>query len=175
MADSVTQRSTAIRSPGESGPAPARAQRSPSPIAAPPRDDPDDEVTSDTLFAFIGGASRTGEWTPPERLQVVAVMGGVDLDFRRALLAPGLSEVRIFALLGGVTITVPKGLRIEVTATAILGGVEQRPLAGGSEEAPASTSSSATAAAARTETPDRESLVLVSGVAIMGGITIRVD
>ncbi|HYC15406.1 MAG TPA: LiaF domain-containing protein [Stellaceae bacterium] len=184
MADSPTPRSTAGISPAESRSTPERGQR-PASADSIGREDLDDEVSSDTLIAFIGGASRSGEWTPPERLQVVAVMGGVDLDFRRALLAPGLSEVRVFALMGGVTITVPKDLPIEVTATAILGGVDQGPLKGGSAGPSASSGSpgstggfSASAAAAdapRNAATERRSLVMVSGVAIMSGITIRVD
>jgi len=182
MADSLTPRSTTGISPAESRSTQERGQRPASSIDGVGRDDLDDEVSSDTLVAFIGGASRSGEWTPPERLQVVAVMGGVDLDFRRALLAPGLSEVRVFALMGGVTITVPKDLPIEVTATAILGGIDQGPLKGGSAGSSASSGSpggfSASPVAAdapRSATEERRSLVMVSGVAIMSGITIRVD
>jgi len=129
-----------------------------------------DDLVTETAFAILGGAKRTGEWTPPELLHVVAVMGGVELDFRRALLGGGVVEVRIFAVMGGVTITVPRNLELEVTATAILGGVDQRSRAA-TDVNPPQTVAPCSAPAA----DDPRPLLLISGVAIMGGITIRVD
>jgi len=133
-----------------------------------------DEPESETLLAILGGARRSGEWAPPELLHVVAIMGGVELDFRRALLTPGMTEVHVFAVMGGVTITVPRELDVEVTASAFLGGVGQQSLTtdGGAVDAPRAA---APDLPRRDAAPERRALLVVSGVAVMGGINIRVD
>jgi len=76
-------------------------------------------------LAVMGGASRKGEWSPPHRLNALAVMGGIELDFRDARLAPGETQVTVVALLGGVEIVVPPGLPVTVRGLGILGAVDQ--------------------------------------------------
>ena len=51
-------------------------------------------------------------------------MGGLDLDFREALMPPGTSVINIFCMMGGVDIKVPPGLRVENRGFAIMGGFE---------------------------------------------------
>ena len=51
-------------------------------------------------------------------------MGGAELDFREAALAPGVTEVKVFSLLGGVEVIVPPGLNVECRGIALLGGFE---------------------------------------------------
>jgi hypothetical protein len=130
-----------------------------------------DDLQRETLLAILGGAKRTGKWTPPELLQTIVILGGVELDFRRALLAPGLSEVRLFALMGGVTITIPRDVDVEVTATAVLGGVDQKSPGDGR---PGEAGDDRAAGPSPAATGERRPLVLISGIAIMGGIDIRV-
>jgi hypothetical protein len=77
-----------------------------------------------TLVAFMGGVSRSGAWISARQLQVVAIMGGVDLDFRDAQLGPGVTEIVVLALMGGVHITVPPGLAVEVEGMGIMGGFD---------------------------------------------------
>jgi hypothetical protein len=127
----------------------------------------DDDLEHETLLAILGGAKRTGEWTPPELLHTIAIMGGVELDFRGAVLAPGLTEVRIFALMGGVTITIPRDVDVEVTATAVMGGVDQKsaqPGEGGDDRGPRPSPAAP---------GERRPLIVISGIAIMGGIDVR--
>jgi hypothetical protein len=76
-------------------------------------------------LAVLGGASRKGEWLAPRRLNGLALMGGIDLDFRDARLAPGETQVTVVALMGGVKITVPPGLPVTVRGLGLLGGVDQ--------------------------------------------------
>jgi hypothetical protein len=132
-----------------------------------------EEPESETLLAILGGARRSGEWTPPELLHVIAIMGGVELDFRRALLAPGMTEVHVFAVMGGVTLTIPRELDVEVTASALLGGVGQQSSStdGVAVDAPWSAADLPRQEAG----PEPRRLLVVSGMAVMGGITIRVD
>lgn len=72
--------------------------------------------------ALMGGVSRQSRWA--RKNTVVAVMGGVDLDFREAVLGPGVTEVRVYALWGGVDVIVPPGLNVEVNGLAIMGGFD---------------------------------------------------
>lgn len=107
-----------------------------------------------SLVAVMGGAVRKGHWTPPRRLRVVAVLGGAELDFREAALAPGVTEVYITAVMGGVNIIVPPQLAVEMEGVAVMGGFEH------SERAPV--------------TPDPERPVLhVRGFALWGGVQIE--
>ena len=76
-------------------------------------------------LALMGGNSRKGEWSPPRQLNAVAVMGGVELDFRDARLAAGETHVTAVAVMGGIEITVPPGLPVTVRGFGILGGVDQ--------------------------------------------------
>lgn len=107
-----------------------------------------------TLAAVLGGTTRVGRWTPPRRLRVIAIMGGVELDFREATLHPGVTEVVITAVMGGVSITVPPQLAVEMDGMAIMGGFAH------SERAPAQ------------HDPDRP-VLRVRGVAVMGGVDIK--
>jgi hypothetical protein len=108
---------------------------------------------NDSLLAIFAGVERRGPWTLPRHLQVVAVMGGVILDFREALLSPGVTEIHIVALMGGVQITVPPNLAVEVSGTAVMGGFSH---------------------VERTQVqPDPDQpLLRVHGLAIMGGVEV---
>ena len=76
------------------------------------------------MIAVCGGASRKGRWVPARRNTAVGVMGGVQLDFREAMLGPGVTEVTVFACLGGVEIIVPPEMAVEVDGIAIMGGFD---------------------------------------------------
>ena len=76
------------------------------------------------MVAFFSGTRRAGTWTCARKLRVVAVMGGVELDFREARLGPGVTEVRVMALMGGVQIIVPPGLAVEAEGIGLMGGFE---------------------------------------------------
>lgn len=116
--------------------------------------DPTSRRAEQTLAAVLGGTTRHGHWTPPQRLRVVAVMGGVELDFREAALAPGVTEIHATVFMGGVSIIVPPQLAVEMDGVAIMGGFAH------TERAPAQRD------------PDRP-VLRVTGVAVMGGVDIR--
>jgi len=78
------------------------------------------------MVAALGGVERKGRWIPARQNYAVAVMGGIQLDFREALLPPGETEVWIFTVMGGAEIIVPPGLTVESDGVAILGGFEHR-------------------------------------------------
>lgn len=105
-------------------------------------------------LALLGGASRKGEWSPPRRLNAVAVMGGIVLDFRDAQLAPGETRVTVVALMGGVEVIVPPGLPVTVRGLGILGAVDQEEQAAG---------------AVGPDTPH----LRVTALACMGGVEVK--
>ncbi len=76
------------------------------------------------MVAALGGVERRGRWIPARENFAVAVMGGIEMDFREALLPPGVTEVWLFTLMGGAEILVPPGLAVESDGVAILGGFE---------------------------------------------------
>ena len=76
------------------------------------------------VLSILGGIQRRGTWRVPKKLRVIAVMGGVDLDFREAEFGPGVTEVKVTSVIGGVAIIVPPHLRVECDGRAILGVFE---------------------------------------------------
>jgi hypothetical protein len=107
------------------------------------------------MVAALGGVERKGRWIPARQNYAVAVMGGVNLDFREALLPPGETDVWIFTVMGGAEIIVPPGLTVESDGVAILGGFEHR------EDALAR--------------PDPDAPVLrVRGLAVLGGVEVSI-
>lgn len=79
-----------------------------------------------TVISVMGGNARKGRWIPSRQINCVAFWGGVELDFREALMGPGTTEVNVFAVMGGVEILVPPGLYVESAGLAVMGGFENR-------------------------------------------------
>lgn len=117
--------------------------------------DPASVRDTQVAVAIMSGNSRKGSWTPPRHLYAVAVMGGLELDFREARLPPGETEVTIFSLMGGADIIVPPGLPVRGNVVAIMGGFEQV------DQAPENLP------------PDAPSLK-VNGFVLMGGVDMTV-
>jgi hypothetical protein len=107
-----------------------------------------------SLIAVMSGTERKGSWRPARQIHALAVWGGLDLDFREAQFAPGVTELNVLAVMGGVDITVPPGLRVECEGFGLLGGFDGLDQQGDPHD------------------PDRPTL-RVRGVAVMGGIDIK--
>jgi hypothetical protein len=75
-------------------------------------------------IAVLSGSDRTGSWVVPQKLTTIAVMGGAELDFREARFGPGVTEVTILVVCGGVDVIVPPGLTVETTGFGLLGGFD---------------------------------------------------
>lgn len=105
------------------------------------------------LMAVLSGTSRRGSWHPPEHLVVVAGMGGAELDFRDAVLAAPRTRITALAIMGGVDIIVPPGVRVEMGGVALLGGFDYD--AGEPEPVPS-------------DAP----VIRVDGLALMGGVSV---
>jgi hypothetical protein len=72
------------------------------------------------IIAVMGGAARKGRWRPPRRTNVVTLMGGAEIDLREAELADDV-VITAVAVMGGVGITVPEGVSVELSGFALMG------------------------------------------------------
>lgn len=77
------------------------------------------------IIGIMGGAEKKGVWTPAKQIYVVAFMGGAELDFREARFGPGVTEVIVFAVMGGAEIIVPPGVHVDMNGLAVMGGFSQ--------------------------------------------------
>jgi hypothetical protein len=111
------------------------------------------ERDRDTLYAIFGGIDRRGAWTVPRRMKIVAIMGGAHLDLREARFPPGVLELDVTAVMGGIEIIVPPGLAVQMHGSAIMGGFADV------DRAPAN--------------PDPDApLLRVRGLTMMGGVNV---
>lgn len=75
------------------------------------------------LVAVMSGAALAGRVRLGSVLHVLAVMGGVEIDLRDAELVDGELTIRVFALMGGVSLVVPPGIDVDVhDVIAFMGG-----------------------------------------------------
>lgn len=105
------------------------------------------------VVAIMGGATRRGRWTPARTNFAFALMGGAELDFREAALPPGVTEVQVLTVMGGVEIIVPPGVNVESHGIGIMGGFDSTEDQDYDPEAPT---------------------LRVAGLALMGGVEIKV-
>lgn len=134
--------------PAGQGPVPATK---PEALPMAPRHTKEREV----VIAVMGGSGRKGRWTPARRNVAVAFWGGAELDFREAVMAPGVTELQLYTMWGGVEVVVPPWLNVESHGIALMGGFDHQ--------------------ADNRHPPDPAAPTLrITGVAIMGGVDIKV-
>ncbi len=127
------------------------------PATAPavPRSEVDESRTdrTDWMLAVMGADERRGRWRVRNRTQAIALMGGVDLDLREAELPAGDVEITAWAIMGGVDVRVPEGVRVELGGFALMGGNGVK----GTAEPP----------------PPGAPVVRVRAYSLMGAVTVR--
>ncbi len=74
------------------------------------------------FLAIMCGAHPRGRWHPPARMHVVAFWGGAHIDLRDAVMPGPVVDIRAWAVMGGVTVTVPEGTRVELDGLVLMGG-----------------------------------------------------
>lgn len=128
------------------------AVAAPAPAPVPVRHNPQAEQTK-WVVSFMSGATRKGRWRVTRKTAAIAVMGGTDIDLRRAEFpGPEITVVAV-AVMGGIEITVPPGVRVEVSGFSFMGGKEVK--------------------VHDEDLPPNAPVVHVKGFALMGGIDIR--
>ena len=106
-------------------------------------------------LVIMAGLKRTGPWAPAQHHTTVVWMGGAQLDFREAELQPGETQISCYAMWGGIEIVVPPDIDVEVTGTAIMGGIARISRSSGSADA-------------------RRPRLHIHAVALMAGIEVKV-
>jgi hypothetical protein len=76
------------------------------------------------ILAVFGGASRKGSWHVEPLTDITTVFGGVELDFRDAVLPSREVTIKATIVFGGLEITVPPEMRVVDSTAAIFGGTE---------------------------------------------------
>jgi hypothetical protein len=142
--------------PAGRSPQRARQNEARRPTRRPAGSDGEVRTSSSVALAVLGGTRRAGKWSPPESMLALAAMGGVELDFRDAVLEPGsVTTITCFAFWGGIDITVPPDVRLDTDGFALLGGFDQSGDAWADPEQGAPT-------------------IRVNGFALMGGVDVKV-
>jgi hypothetical protein len=96
---------------------------SPHPSTPPPRSDlPMPASGSPNITVVFSGAQRKGRWLVEPQTNVSAVFGGVELDLREAVLSQREVTINVVAIMGGVSIQVPPGIRVKTSVNAVFGG-----------------------------------------------------
>jgi hypothetical protein len=113
-----------------------------------------DRESQTHAFAFMSGNVRKSGSEAYRGGDVMAFMGGVELDLRQAKSAPEGAVIDAFAMWGGLEIRVPEGWRVVSEVVPLLGGFEDK-----------------TRPAAEPEAVTGR--LLVRGVVIMGGIEVK--
>jgi class 3 adenylate cyclase len=103
--------------------------------------------------AVMSGHQTRGRWRIGGKTTAVAVMGGCDLDLRRAEIEGPEVEITAVAFWGGVQIIVPEGFDVELRGFSFMGGRSLRlrdvPIVPGSPR------------------------IVIRGFAVMGGVEVK--
>lgn len=129
--------------------APLPATRDQTPARGVPAHVPEQGV----VVGFLGGGVRKGRWHPARYNYAIGVLGGADLDFRDCDLPP-VTDVRCFAVMGGVDVVVPPDVIVETSGVGILGGFDH--------------------VAETDEAPPGAPVIRITGLAFMGGVSVNV-
>ncbi len=125
---------------------PSRQAAMPSPVVRGP--------VEERHRAILGGVDRRGVWVVPQRLTVVAFLGGANLDLRQAQFAASEVVITINAVMGGAEVTVNQHTHVVMEGTGIMGGY-----AGPEDRAPAMLD-------------EHSPIVRIRGFALMGGVSV---
>jgi hypothetical protein len=117
------------------------------------RDDPN-RPAEKKIWCVMSGIDRKGRWIVPRRMHVKCFWGGGRLDFRDADFGPGVTELHVSCIMGGFEVIVPPTLSVDVDASAIMGGFDER------HRAPASPE-------------PNQAILRITGYVVMGGVSIE--
>ncbi|MFE0578203.1 DUF1707 domain-containing protein [Streptomyces sp. NPDC058874] len=110
--------------------------------------------SSALAVAVMSGFQRKGRWTVPPRFDAVAFWGGGELDLREADFAQREVVINCVAVMGGIEITVPPGVDVDVRGFGFMGAFDQR-------DSPGPTQPGAPR-------------VVVTGFAFWGGVEVKI-
>ena len=106
-------------------------------------------------FAILSGLSRKGIWVVPRQMTILALMGGAELDLRRAKFAAPEVVITINAFMGGAQVIVGPSTRVQMEGTGIMGGY------------------SGPSGLVDATLDENSPIVRIKGVAIWGGVSVE--
>jgi hypothetical protein len=80
------------------------------------------EAPAQRSFAILNGVNRSGVWTVPERLTILCVMGGANLDLRQASFAAREVVITVNVFMGGASIIVGPHTQVVLEGVGVMGG-----------------------------------------------------
>lgn len=101
--------------------------------------------------AFLSGFQKKGSWSVSGQFTAITVMGGGQIDLRDVRMIEGEVTIRVFAMMGGVQITVPTDADLIVDGFAVMGGFNHH----------------------EGDRQGRGPRIRVTGFALMGGVEVR--
>ena len=123
------------------------------PMVRPPADIVPVSTSNPPMVAIFSAVERKGAWALADDSIAVAVFGQVSLDLRQVTFEAANSEIKAFAIFGGVDILVEPGTVVECTGMGVFGEFSR----------------SGKVAQARPGSP----VIRVTGLALFGAVTIK--
>ena len=111
----------------------------------------DDHAGHFSSFAFMGSVARKVVTSDFKGGDIVAVMGGGDIDLRSAQMANAVAHLEVNLIMGGVNLFIPETWSVEYQGLPVMGSVEDR------SKRPA----------------EARGRLLISGVILMSSVIIR--
>ena len=74
------------------------------------------------FVAIMSGSNARGRWRVPRDVTAFAFWGGVHLDLRDAEFDAPVVDITAWAIMGGVNVGVPAGMRVELDGMVLMGG-----------------------------------------------------
>lgn len=111
-----------------------------------------DSSSTINAFAMLGGFKRANDSQDFRGGEATAIMGGCELDLRRASIQQSEAVLHLVAIMGGVEIRVPEDWTVSLQGVPLLGGFEDK---------------------THTSVPESNKRLVVRGYAIMGGVEIK--
>jgi hypothetical protein len=106
-------------------------------------------------LAILSGLSRKGVWVVPRQMTILAMMGGAELDLRRAQFAAPEVVITVNAFMGGAQIIVGPHVNVRMEGIGIMGGY------------------SGPSGLVDAELDASSPVVRIKGVAIWGGVSVE--
>jgi class 3 adenylate cyclase len=78
------------------------------------------------LVGVLSGSDRKGRWRPKAKMKALALMGGINIDFRNAVIEGPAVTITAISFMGGIDIVVPEGVSVHVGGFAFMGGKSVR-------------------------------------------------
>jgi predicted membrane protein len=111
-----------------------------------------DSSSTINAFALMGGFKRSNDSQDFRGGEATAIMGGCELDLRKASIQEGEAVIYLVAIMGGIEIWVPENWVVEMRGVPVLGGFEDK-----THPSPS----------------DSNKRLVIKGYSVMGGVEIK--